>query len=1226
MSDSEGSAYSDNESDAGSGVDQGGSDRGSERMSDRGSDSEPEADAKSEGGVSDGGSVLKSDDEDEDDMRHRRRTSRDDDEDEEEDDEEVRGRRRRSSSGGQGVDDDEAEEAAPGEEEEEGEEEPEPEGEDLHTEDEEEDDDEIDEEEEEDEDDEDDRPRKRRKKGRDRFGGFIIDEAEVDDENEDEEEWEAGAEGAAGEILAGIVGNEVDEVGPTAREIEGRRRRGHGVWDSRREDEIEEYLRRKYADGDGSIGDGGGRGGFDKGFSAARRFGDGGEDLSDEITQQTLLPGVKDPNLWLVRCRIGEEKTTALLLMRKYIAYQFTSEPLQIKSVVAPEGLKGYIYIESYKQTHVKHAIENVGNLRMGQWKQQMVAIKEMTDVLRVVKEKTGLKPKQWVRLKRGLYKDDIAQVDYVDLAQNQVHLKLLPRIDYTRPRGALRTSQADNEDNKRKKKRRPPAKPFDPEAIRAIGGEVASDGDFLIFEGNRYSRKGFLYKNFTMSAIISDGVKPTLSELERFEEAPEGVELELPAAGTKGLGSKGLAGLAGGLKDDAAHSFSTGDNVEVCEGELLNLQGKILAIDGAKITVMPKHEDLKEPLEFQASELKKHFRMGDHVRVLSGRYEGDTGLIVRVEENRIVLFSDLTMHELEVLPRDLQLCSDMATGVDSLGQFQWGDLVQLDPQTVGVIVRLERESFHILSMHGKVVEAKPQALHKRKESRNAVALDSCQNTIQRRDIVKAIDGPHAGRYGEIKHLYRSFAFLHSRLYLENGGILVCKTRHLQLAGGSKNTNNSSITGTAGFMSPRISSPMHPSGGGRGGGGGGGGGGGRGRGRGMGMRRDQGLIGQTIKITGGPYKGNVGIVKDATDSTARVELHCTCQTISVDRSHIANVGVPNKEGSYSTYNRTTGYGITGIGGNTPMYGAKTPMHGSQTPMYDAGSRTPHFGSMTPSHDGSRTPGQAGAWDPTVTNTPARSASGGDFDTYSMDDDGTPGYQPETPQGPYTPQTPGTMYGSDHSYSPYPPSGSPSPSGYQGTPSPSAYVPTPSPGGGSGTGRGDGSGSGGYQTSPSPSAAYGTPSPLGYSPMTPGASSPYNPQTPGAGMEQAALVEWHTTDIEVRIKDTHDDPGLTGQTGVINGISGGNCSVFLPEEDRVVNIVSDHLEPIVPQRGDQVKVIMGEDREAVGQLLSIDNQEGVVKLAQDEVKMLQLRFLCRMKSSRGRGSSASASGD
>lgn len=78
-------------------------------------------------------------------------------------------------------------------------------------------------------------------------------------------------------------------------------------------------------------------------------------------------------------------------------------------------------------------------------------------------------------------------------------------------------------------------------------------------------------------------------------------------------------------------------------------------------------------------------------------RYEGDTGLIVRVQENWIVLFSDLTMHELKVLGRDLQLCTDMATGVDSLGQFQFGDMVQIDPQTVGVIVQIQKENFQVI-------------------------------------------------------------------------------------------------------------------------------------------------------------------------------------------------------------------------------------------------------------------------------------------------------------------------------------------------------------------------------------------------------------------------------------------------------------------------------------------------------------------------------------------------
>lgn len=46
---------------------------------------------------------------------------------------------------------------------------------------------------------------------------------------------------------------------------------------TQKEHEIEEYLRKKYADD--SV--------------AARHFGDGGEEMSDEITQQTLLPGVK---------------------------------------------------------------------------------------------------------------------------------------------------------------------------------------------------------------------------------------------------------------------------------------------------------------------------------------------------------------------------------------------------------------------------------------------------------------------------------------------------------------------------------------------------------------------------------------------------------------------------------------------------------------------------------------------------------------------------------------------------------------------------------------------------------------------------------------------------------------------------------------------------------------------------------------------------------------------
>lgn len=58
---------------------------------------------------------------------------------------------------------------------------------------------------------------------------------------------------------------------------------------------------------------------------------------------------------------------------------------------------------------------------------------------------------------------------------------------------------------------------------------------------------------------------------------------------------------------------------------------------------------------------------------------------------------------------------------------------------------------------------------------------------------------------------------------------------------------------------------------------------------------------------------------------------------------------------------------------------------------------------------------------------------------------------------------------------------------------------------------------------------------------------------------------------------------------------------MPDEDRTVNILQEHLEPVVPQQRDQVKVILGEDRESMGQLLSIDTQEGVVELHLEKSK-------------------------
>lgn len=976
---------------------------------------------------------------------------------------------------------------------------------------------------------------------------FILDEAEVDDDANEDEDYDDDFD----DLIDRDKRSEVEAAQAQLHHGDvSKHRQIQMIWENKEDEEIESYYKSRYAEQSAREG-------------AIYGHKDS-EELNEEITQTAHLPTVKDPNLWMVKCIPGTEKISALQLMRKYIHYESMLDepgPLQIKSVIALDSVKGHIYIEAYKQTHVKQAIDGINNLRLGLHKQTMVPIAEMTDVLRIVREQPKIKRNQFVRLKRSIYKNDLAQVDYIDASTNQVCLRLKPRIDYTRMRGSLRTP--GEKATRASKGKRPPSKLFDADAIRAIGGEVTSDGDFRIFEGQRY-RRGLLYKMFPIDALIVDGVKPSLQELESTEDQTlDNVELQL---GT-----------------EKEIKLSPGDKVEVAEGELIHLQGKVLTVDGSRVTMLPNHPELKDPLEFPSNELMKRFDEGDHVKVIDGRYEGDTGTIVRTDEKSAILLSDLSMDEIKVLIRDLQLCPDRATGVDSLGHFNYGDLVQLDAQTVGVIVRLEKENLQILTQQGRVRPYKSQAVTKKNYSRQQqpVSLDKDNNTLSIKDQVTVVDGPHRGKTAEVKHIYRGFTFLHSKAIMENGGMFACKSRMLQVVGsqGTRNTvENFATPGmTPGYMSPRISSPQRQ------------GGGGINDPRVMLQSNMYGgrdkmtaqLIGKTIRIVSGSYKGHIGIIKDAIGDNARVELHSDCRTITVAMINIKPIeGQRLPESTYNSFNTKS----------TPNYSQGTPSH--------AGGRTPsHIGLQTPMHDGSATPmhnsGQTPRPDFDMDDVPSPKQPA------SYATPATPtGYQPpETPDasGPFTPQTPGLYSGANdyNVYSPYPSGASGSgqySTGNIASPAPNSYI-SPSPG----------------FSAPQSAAGFG----LAYPVMTPGPTSMLKPQTPGSGLESAH--EWQNPDMVVSI--SRRSVNFAGQIGYITNISGHNVNVFLFQEDRTISIESVFLVPVTPGKDDRFRVIEGEYRDRVGVVVNISGDEAQCIFDDDPThtnKFISIRNLCKLR--------------
>ncbi|KKK15633.1 transcription elongation factor SPT5 [Aspergillus rambellii] len=920
--------------------------------------------------------------------------------------------------------------------------------------------DDDDEDEEEDNDDEDavsGRPSKRRK--RPGVQNFFEEEAGVDEDEDEAEDEEDELAEFGGEMHP----DDMDAL-PAGAETDDRR---HRQLDRQRELEASMDAEKQAQ-------------------MLKERYGRNRAAASDAVVvpKRLLLPSVDDPSIWGVRCKAGKEREVVFAIQKRIEERPPGSRnPLKIISAFERGGaMSGYIYVEARRQADVMDALQDMMNV-YPRTKMILVPVREMPDLLRVQKSEE-LNPGGWVRIKRGKYQSDLAQIEEVETNGLAVTVRLVPRLDY----GMNEDSGAPVVDPKRKRPganpavARPPQRLFSEAEAKKKHGKYLSatsglGGKSWSYLGETYF-EGFLIKDMKVQHLITKNVHPRLEEVTMFARGAE-----------DGTSNLDLASLAETLKNSTAEdSYLPGDPVEVFKGEQQGLVGRTSSTRGDIVTIQVTQGELAGQLiEAPVKTLRKRFREGDHVKVIGGsRYQDELGMVVQVKDDTVTLLSDMSMQEITVFSKDLRLSAE--TGVDGkLGMFDVHDLVQLDAATVACIVKVDRESLRVLDQNGSIRTILPtQVTNKITPRRDAVATDRNGAEIRHGDTVKEVYGEQ--RNGVILHIYRSFLFLHNKSQAENAGITVVRTTNVvtvSAKGGRSTGPDLSKMNPAMMRNGAPGSMMAPP-----------------PARNMGRDR---LVGKTVLIKKGPYKGLVGIVKDTTDTQARVELHTknkilsipkellvvkdplTGQTIDISRGkggprvpHGNSAAPPSGwqasrtpmaagdssrtpawGGAMSSRTPAWGGGGGGLGSRTPAWkadgsrtsnpydGSRTAYGGtgSRTPAWNAGARTPYGGSSgSGSSDfdafaaGSRTPAWGSA--NTGNRTPAWSMGGSSGGASSSN--GTKesrGYDAPTPGAAYSAPTPGAYGGA-----PTPGASAPTPGAWaESAPTPGAFN-APTPGG------------------------------------------------------------------------------------------------------------------------------------------------------------------------------------
>ena len=598
------------------------------------------------------------------------------------------------------------------------------------------------------------------------------------------------------------------------------------------------------------------------------------QDEDYEFDLMDLKPKSSDPKLWLVKCKIGDEKEILANLYHKYFYFK-SKEPkerLKIFSIVSYDNLKGKIFVEAFSERDVLYAITGMSNVNQNSI--QIIPIEERLQIFEFDKyQKVDIRYNQIVRVKYGNYEGDLAIVLDVEDPINKIIIALVPRIyeptqdkafnvaPFSKVRTALRPRQK-RFDEKTKYDNNPVVS----ETERY--GEVKKYGKFKF-------KNGLLIRSVRISALETENIYPKDEELQNlgcFKEndvyKDKVYEEEIIVSHSKNSNIK----------------YKSGDSIRFTSGDYKGITGTVISQKDDYIIAKLDLKDVKDDeYEFKADMVTRNFRPGEIVYIKSGKDKGNTGLVIKyVEDNQYTIYNEITKKTFTVKNTDLVLNSEIKTSNEENPEFKIGELISIkNTNIICYIIESNKFILRVVTTRNEVKQISVGEAEKKNLIKKTTYIDGKGNPISPENVVKVINGQFKGAKGTIKCIYKKYVFMHNNEYSRTNGIFCEIKDNLELLGSellAENTDKGKVN------LRRIPNEYKD------------------------------LIGKTVHVVEGSWKGYNGTLIGANDKFVKLELTAKQKTIQLPFNYI-------KEGDINSAKDNEGLSLTptSLSMKTPAY-------------------------------------------------------------------------------------------------------------------------------------------------------------------------------------------------------------------------------------------------------------------------------------------------------------------